>query len=535
MSEVVELFMFVNNIFSRFNNSNVRFGQYNTNQNVSNPSAKDEFRQKTIYGNDFHGHLNAFTRFKTAVDEFRLQNPNGDVILSGDDWVGASEEKNIAIVRLMNLIKPTAVTIGNHNLDNKGSKGLSEMLDYATFKTVALNLKPKNPDNLKAYALQDDINAGRLADSIVVDENGTKVGYIGLLPTDLFARLSAQSQANAKDIKILNLEETKKAVQDEVNKLEKQGIKVIKLVSHMGVDADKEIAKSVSGIDVIHGGHSHDNLDGLVQGKNLFLSPRGEWVILTQAGKNGHKYGELDVVYDKDGKIIKAHNELKSLETLPESLTAKVMTNMMMGEPLQIGVIAQEVKSKPETVLEESPLSSFLSDAYLKYSGADLVLNNMGGIRGSLPAGAVTDRDIIDLMPYYNDVHVYKLSEKDIMDALNGAIQALRKYHRTGALQVAGMKYTIGKDDKVKDVIILRKDGTQEKLNSENPSTDKFFNVAYNTFVAGGSEGLGVLNAPEKMIKKCDLTETEMFIEYIKSFNGKPIVIKEDGRIKQEV
>ncbi len=526
--------MFINNFTSSLKRFPVRFGANDQTVNV-NQTPNGEYRQKTIYGNDFHGHLKAFSKFKTAVDEFKAQNPSGDVILSGDDWVGASEDKNKAIVRLMNLLKPTAVTMGNHNFDNKGSKGVSKMLDMATFKTVALNVKPKDPNNLNAYSLQDDINAGRLADSIVVEENGRKVGYIGLVPIDLFSRMSTQSQADAQDIKVLNIDETKKALESEVAKLEKQGVNIIKLVSHMGIDAEQLIAQNVSGIDVIHGGHSHDNLDGLVLGKNLFKSPRGEWVVLTQAGKNGHNYGELDVVYDKEGRIIKAKNELKSLESLPESLSAKVMTNMTMGEPQQIGVISQEVKSKPETVLEESPISSFLSDAYLKYSDADLVFNNMGGVRASIPAGPVTDRAMIDLMPFFNDVHVYKLSEKDIMDALNGAIQATRKYHRTGALQVSGLRYTIGKDDKVKDVYLVKKDGTQQKLNSENPSSDKFFKVAYNTFVAGGSEGLGVLKAPEKIINKCDLNETQMLIEYIKSFNGQPIKIAEDGRIKQEV
>ena len=210
------------------------------------------------------------------------------------------------------------------------------------------------------------------------------------------------------------------------------------------------------------------------------------------------------------------------------------MEDISLGAPEEIGVIAQEVKSKPETVLEESPISAFLSDAYLKYSDADLVLNNMGGIRASLPAGPVTDRDVMDLMPFYNDVNVYKLSEKDIIDVLNSAIQATTKYHRTGALQVAGLRYVIGKDNKVKDVVLVKQDGTRVPLDSQNPSSDKFFKVAYNTFVAGGSEGLEALACPQKIIHKCDKNETQMLIDYIKSFNGKPITIKADGRITKE-
>lgn len=520
--------MFINNYFNKYHTSATRFGQNN------NTQQSDEFRQKTLYGNDFHGHLKAFRKFKTVSDVFKKENPTGDVILSGDEWVGANKEKNIAIVKIMNMCNITAAAPGNHNMDYKGAVGLSEMLDFAKFKTLALNLVPKDNSQIASYSLKDDVDAGRLASSMIVEENGKKIGYIGLAPCDLFSRLSSQSQEGTKDIRILNIKETEEALKKEVEKLEKQGVNIIKLVSHVGKDAAVAIAQNVGGIDVINDGHSHDTLDGLVQGQNLFKSPRGEWVIITQAGKNGHSYGELDVVYDKYGRIIKAKNELKSLDDKPENLAVKTMEDISLGAPEEIGVIAQEVKSKPETVLEESPISAFLSDAYLKYSDADLVLNNMGGIRASLPAGPVTDRDVMDLMPFYNDVNVYKLSEKDIIDVLNSAIQATAKYHRTGALQVAGLRYVIGRDDKVKDVVLVKKDGTQVPLNAQNPSNDKFFKVAYNTFVAGGSEGLETLACPEKIIHKCDKNETQMLIDYIKSFNGKPITIKADGRITKE-
>lgn len=526
-------FMNIGNNFNRFYTSPLKFGA-NASAPQQNQNNNGEFRQKSLCANDFHGHLKAFRQFKTVSDRFKAENPTGDVIMSGDEWVGSNKEKNTAIVKVMNMCNLTAAVPGNHNLDYKGAIGLSEMLDHATFKTLAMNIKPKNPENIASYSLKDDIDAGRLADSMIVEENGRKIGYIGLVPCDLFSRLSTQSQEGAQDIKVLNLKETEDALRKEVEKLEKQGVNIIKLVSHLGQDASVHVAQNVSGIDVIHDAHSHHTLDGLVPGKNLFKSPRGEWVIITQAGKNGHSYGVLDVVYDKEGRIIKAKNEIKPLEKESESLVVKMMEDLSLGKPQVIGSIAKEVKSKPETVLEESPLSAFLSDAYLKYSDADLVFNNMGGIRASLPSGPVTDREIMDLMPFFNDVHVYKLSEKDIIDALNNAIAATRKYHRTGALQVAGLRYVIGKDDKVKDVVLVKKDGTRITLNSQNPSTDKFFKAAYNTFVASGTEGLGVLQCPEKILHKCELNETQMLIEYIKSFDGKPITIQEDGRIRQE-
>lgn len=238
--------------------------------------------------------------------------------------------------------------------------------------------------------------------------------------------------------------------------------------------------------------------------------------------------------FDKNGKIVKAKNEVKSLENVSESMLVNVAQNIFLGKPKVIGDIAVTVKALPEYALEENPLCSFLCDAYKKYTGADIVYNNGGTMRASVYKGPITDAQIKDLMPYFNEVSVYKFSEKEIIETLNNAIAATKKYNRTGALQVAGIQYTIGKDDKVKDVYFVKDDGTKEKIDANNPRADKFYTVAYNSFLFGGSEGLANLHAPEKKIAQADKNETEMLIEYIKSFNGKPITIQKTGRILSE-
>lgn len=510
------------NLFNQF--------KYNPGKPSQKQSNSGDVRIQTLAYNDVHGNLSALSRLKTEVDRFVSSKPQGvirNVVDAGDASVGAHEQKNRAIVAITNEIAPVR-SPGNHEWDFFGSKGYSKMLDNAKFKTLALNLVPKTGSEF-----QDDIDAGRLAKSHVVDENGVKIGYIGLIPCDLKNRLNKQCKDNSTDIDVLPLNETIKAVQEEVNKLEAQGVKIIHVISHMGYDADVELIKNVAGVDIVNGGHSHTLLDGIVPGKNYFISKRGEPVILTQAFKNGHYVGYLDVEY-KNGIIDKAKYEVKNIDNNPQSLVVKMIENMYLGAPKVIGTMAHSVKALPEYVLEESPLNSFLCDGYKKYTGAQIVFNNLGTMRYSMPEGQITDRQVMDILPYYNDVFTYKLSEKDIITALNGAIEAAGKYNRTGALQVSGLRYTIGKDNKVKDVFLVNDDGTEEKLNSDNPSSDKFYTVAYNSFLGGGTEGLAVLNAPEKIVSKCDRTETDIFRDYIASFNNQPISIEKTGRIIKE-
>lgn len=517
--------MFINNI----NSFNITANRYK-----KSFKGDDTVRTRNLYANDMHGIINGYKKFVTVKDRFDAENKNNPNIiastfLSGDGMVGANRPKNKLVVMLENIINPDAKAPGNHDFDDNGSIGLSELMNDSKVKSLALNLTTTSDTPLK-----DDIEAGRLAKSMIMEKNGEKFGVIGLLPSDLFKRINQQSKDASKDIGVLNIEDTIKAVQDEVNKLEAQGINKITVLSHMGYHADVEMAKKLVGVDVIHGAHSHDLLKGLISGKNYFVSKRGEPIIVTQAGKNGHWYGVLDVVYNKNGTIIQAKNDVQSLDKESDSLKAQMAENMILGAPLKIGNLIHEVKSMSESVLDESPMCSFICDAYKQYTGADIVFNNAGTMRNTLKKGDVTDRMIIDMMPYYNSISTYKLSEKDIIDAINNGIAATKKTHRTGALQVAGMSYVIGANGKVKEAYLLHDDETKEPMNAQNPRSDKFYTVAYNSFLSGGTDGLEILCAPEKRINTFEENETDLLIQYLKSFNGKPLSIDKTGRISHE-
>ena len=243
-------------------------------QNPTQPKQNDQnVRVKSLYANDLHSHVDGFAKLTTEVNKFRAENDKqgrtGFVFLGGDSYVGGNEPKNKLIVKIMNIIKPDAVVNGNHEFDSKGSTGLFDRMKDANYLTLGLNLniKPGSP-------FEKLINMGKLAKSTVIEKNGEKFGVIGLTPSDLFMRISQETKDYCNDFSIMNLPDTIKAVQQEVNQLEKQGVNKISLVSHMGYDADVAMAKAVDGLDVIHGAHSHDTLPGLIPKVNIFTSRR---------------------------------------------------------------------------------------------------------------------------------------------------------------------------------------------------------------------------------------------------------------------
>ncbi len=83
---------------------------------------------------------------------------------------------------------------------------------------------------------------------------------------------------------------------------------MVVLLTHLGVDADKSLAASVDGIDVIVGGHSHTALiDPVRVGRT----------IIVQAGHNGLYLGVLDLVIDeKTGQVTQCDGKERAEDRL---------------------------------------------------------------------------------------------------------------------------------------------------------------------------------------------------------------------------
>lgn len=84
----------------------------------------------------------------------------------------------------------------------------------------------------------------------VIDGPDAKIGIIGLANPDVVN----QSKA-CKDTKFVDPVE---AVKDSVKALQARKVNIIIVLSHLGLPFDEELARNVSGVDLIVGGHTHD-------------------------------------------------------------------------------------------------------------------------------------------------------------------------------------------------------------------------------------------------------------------------------------
>ena len=58
-------------------------------------------------------------------------------------------------------------------------------------------------------------------------------------------------------LKVDDLDATIQEVQDDVNLIKQNGVNKIILLSHLGIDFDRNIAQKVNDLDIILGGHTH--------------------------------------------------------------------------------------------------------------------------------------------------------------------------------------------------------------------------------------------------------------------------------------
>ena len=96
------------------------------------------------------------------------------------------------------------------------------------------------------------------------------------------------------------------------------------------------------------------------------------------------------------------------------------------------------------------------------------------------------------------------------------------------------MNYTINKQGELLSAEITDKNGNKQALDINNPSEDKTYKVAMDTYYANGRDGFKMLNCMDKVEKTFEEDKDKMVAAYIKKLaaQGQEIHVKADNRIQ---
>ena len=402
---------------------------------------------------------------------------------------------------------------------------------------LSINYK-KEPLDLQS---KDDIEKlGRaeldkhLKASTIVEVKGEKIGLIGASPMDMFERLTHPNYYNDSHMDSLDL--TLEEIQEEIDNFKAQGINKIILLSHLGYKRDKIAAETLDGIDVIVGGHTHELFRDIKEGNNLFYTKSGEPVILTQAGRDGNYFGELNLTFNKDGVITKAQNNIAETRLFQKNMINQYLFNQYLGEPEVVGYV-KKAPPPPTSLVEENPHANFVCDVMRAETDSDIALWQNAGVRSFFHEGEINSSDIKDMAPFFDYVVVANVSEKTIVDMFKNTIDSTYKSSakKPGLIAVSGLKYTVNPQTRaLVEMSYIDKNGKEHEIDVENPSETKMYKVVADEFLMSAGADFNVLATEEDYIKSYEFDKDYLVCQYLKKHN-EPLVIDHYGRIEFDI
>lgn len=416
----------------------------------------DTFALTILHTNDTHSwHEPTSTgdggaaRLAAVVNQVRDEAENVLLLDGGDRFTGTLfhvQYRGQDQVQVMNAIGYDAMTLGNHEFDD-GEDVLYNFVSQLDFPAVSANITDwgtftQLDDTVDAYA--------------VLDVNGQQIGIIGLTTPET-PELSGVSDEVVFSADLVGV------TQAAVDELTAQGVNKIILVTHVGLDMDREVAAGVTGVDVIVGGHSHTLIGNVYQAAAegypvVVENPEGNPVYIVQAGSNSTYLGRLNVVFDAEGVVSSVNGDtiLLSRYITPDPALAEIVTEL--AGPVEelratpIGAEANVFLNGDRLVcrVEECLLGNLITDAMRAETGAQLAITNGGGIRASIDEGEVTVGEVVTVLPFGNLTATFELTGADVIAALENGVSRVTvedgNVVRQGASgrfpQVSGLRFT---------------------------------------------------------------------------------------------
>lgn len=398
----------------------------------------------------------------------------------GQSFATMSEGKSIA--ELMNTFYANgydATTPGNHDWSYGADKLRTMAGNGATSTPFAMLCANATSSNgVWSSSITKTLNRTwkDSEDSSTFDYK-IKVGVVGAMDESLGSSLRADLVAGT------SFSGAADAINAEAKRLrEDEGCNVIVCIAH-ALNA-KAFAAQLNGVDALVAGHEHINLDENVTGAD------GKPVRVVEAGSAFAEVGLLSIPYEYDTKgtettnddivtvsasdsaetlyaakdvndlladpdkgafyqnqLDEVRNKIKPLDDAFESESNKVLgtsaTDYFYGEDAA-GTHGWEMvrttdlrPSKAGDTAKAQTIGHVICGSYLNLTGADLAIENAGGIRGGIAAGDVTAGNVIAISPYGNTVETWTMTGADFLAALEHSLQISDECNHSYELQQA--------------------------------------------------------------------------------------------------
>jgi 2',3'-cyclic-nucleotide 2'-phosphodiesterase (5'-nucleotidase family) len=455
-------------------------------QPESRPASRETPDLVILHLNDFHGQilprelvgrdrktrrLGGFEGLARYVADERARAVVEAVwVTNGGDWFQGTPEGNEAggrhVVELFARLGCAASVVGNHEYDF-GERNVVALVAAAREPVLGANVFAPNGAR-RGYVRPWCVRVAR----------GVRIALVGLVTAD------------TKNVSTgpFHLEDERDVVQfaDEAATVaaclrELDGLAdAVVLITHCGVETDRELARRFPSVPLILGGHSHTALaNGLREG--------GTWIVQSAGKGTAVSRVELAVTPERPHlRVLRAGlvdvpavapEDPRADEALRDDLERR-FGHLRAQWDTPIGSVEGDPddRSGPGS----TPAGNLLAGLIREAGEARIGLTNKGGIRTTLPSGPLTRRHVYELLPFENTVVTFELTGAQLRAVLQ---ESLRKGRRP--LEIDGATYSYRIVDGERLLVDVMVSGASVVDTHRYPT-------ATNSFLASGGDGFHV-------------------------------------------
>jgi 5'-nucleotidase len=506
---------------------------------------------------DFHGQIEANNTFGAPLlglnfEAERLKVPATFTMSSGDN-IGAappisSQFAERPTIEALNAVGLDVSNFGNHEHD-RNLAHLRQMIRLAEFKFVTSNYS-----SLRGL---DAGNGKRATNHTVIERGGVKVGFIGINTTQtaeqvMPGNLDFTFGGKKSTIKISS---SMAGINAAIKAARAKGAQVVVALIHEGWNTNQggkavgplvDYAKTLNGVDVVFGAHSHLTYSSVHNGR------------LTAMVRNaGVEYNRTQVCLNTEtGKVVGASNEVITRTNAPvttgaqaaaAAVVAKYKATLNAKLDVKVGrvaVVTPIAGTPPVQRSGEHAFGNWSADVVRAKYGTDFALMNGGGIRSTFPAstyvpgdktiirpktGEVTGPwdvllgDVYTIHPFGNVFSVIEVTGAQLWAAMENGVS---RYPADGRWpHVSGMKFTVDVTKAAGSRIVALTDLSGKAI----PKDGTKFTLALTDFVAKGGDGYNMFDISKLSVRDLD---AEVLADALRAdaAAGRVTEMKLDGR-----
>lgn len=429
--------------------------------------------------NDMHGKIDRFSKVKPFIDQAKAVSDkvffvSGGDVFSGNPIVDFHPEKGSPIIDVMSAVGMDVSVLGNHEFDY-GQEVLNSRIAQASFPFICANVENiggvlKTPDPFT-----------------IIEKDGFSIAFIGVVENSSRGDLPL---SHPKNMDGLAFQQGANVVAGYRNNNQIVGSDLVVALTHYGKDADRRlIDQSFSGsesfVDLVVGGHSHQLYNEVYRD-----------VPMIQSGAHMQYLTKL-VLQVAAGKIVsKAYTLIDLSEDHPEDpvVASTIATYNNRPEFYTTIATASHDHNRAET-------ACFYTTALLEETGADLSIQNYGGVRGDLAGGNIRPYDIYTIDPFGNGLETYSMK-----------VSALKTFFQSQySMAFAGMDIRREGND-----ILIRETAGGDVLADTTQLT-----IAVNDYISNTNP-----DTFQQLLKRYDFTTADYLIEFL---NKQQVAIENEG------